>query len=1346
MTLRGLRSQMLTVIWLVSLTLWLAPVRAASVNPHTCMGAANCTANDTSIARAFAKQAPPECEVNTTISFELFADIATTATERYDLGVWVNVDGTSAQTGHICSVSDIDIPPGHADDGDKCGDIRSSDGTVTVDLGPVSVPCIDTDNDGFLDVDTCLSWDQNANTTCNGPGDIQPGTLSKCKCGRIKVTNIHVDKCHGVVCTASDQCHDAGTCDPNTGLCSNPTKTDGSACDDGNACTQTDTCQAGTCTGSNPVTCTASDQCHVPGICDPQTGLCSNPAKTDGSACNDGNACTQTDTCQSGTCTGSNPVTCTASDQCHDAGTCDPGSGQCSNPAKADGSGCNDGNACTLSDVCQAGVCTGLQPVICAASDQCHNAGTCDPVSGQCSNPAKPNGTTCNDGKVCTTGDTCQGGTCSGSGTLACDDGDPCTTDTCAEPGGCAHEQICPTSSLGKKVCHIDPATQEATGCTDTSSGSLAANPGETLEYQLTYTNGGPVASTDTTISDPVPNNTTFLSCSDNCTEPVPPTPGQSIVWNVGSVPASQSVTVTFRVRLDGTFSVGSHDITNTGTVTTAPQHGSTSSNEVTVNVIVNCSADCVSTSCTTATCDQDSGACVRTNLAAGTSCDSDSDRCNGVPTCDGNGTCRTDSPVVCPAPDECHTQGTCDPATGTCSNPVKADDSPCSSDGNDCTLDVCRNGVCSHPNAADGSACADDGLFCDGTESCSNGACVHSGDPCAGGADCSNVCNEAAKTCVVADGTPCTDDGVFCDGTESCSNGACVHSGDPCAGGADCSNVCNEAAKTCVVADGTPCTDDGVFCDGTESCSNGACVHSGDPCAGGPECDNLCNELAKNCQVADGTSCTDDGDVCTSDVCQGGACSHDAITPIQTTTESARAYGLMLTALGAKAIPETPDTGVVVNDTKHIEPGTIPADPLAHVELLPVDASSGSDATGSHASATATTAKVQLVDMGQKDADGNEIFVVEATLVKAQVTCAADSGTAGCSAAGSQLTDVKIAGQSYGTVTHRLDPVTVTVPGLGVVKVTLLEELRSGANAGIDLPDNGTNHADLTVNAIHVTVKLDPMLMAPDPIAEIVVSHAEGSVASGPACVESAHVSGRGLVAGVTLCQQNGKPCDQRVDDPSNQIVNSEIGTIDLPSTGGSKDTTLAHVGPVPDKQNSKTFTLLEADAATSHTDGTVNDDGAHSHTQTRVAQASLIDTKSAPSNPLIFAKAVETTCDSDTATASSAGATTLIGLTIGGQDVCESLGLSPSSPCPNDAVCCQPPPNTDACAALGISQLCDGLGLTITLNEQKGNTAGNPTDITVNGIHVTAHDPLPLNGDVKVSSSHCDAATPSR
>src|SRR5262249_42006364 len=175
------------------------------------------------------------------------------------------------------------------------------------------------------------------------------------------------------VCSALDQCHDAGTCDPASGTCSNPAKPNGSACTDGDACTQIDTCQAGACVGANPVACAALDQCHVAGVCDPTSGTCSNPSKVDGAACNDGNGCTQTATCQTGVCVGSNPVTCTALDQCHVAGVCDPASGICTHPNKADGTTCDDGNVCTQTDTCHAGYCIGGNPLVCTALDQCHD-------------------------------------------------------------------------------------------------------------------------------------------------------------------------------------------------------------------------------------------------------------------------------------------------------------------------------------------------------------------------------------------------------------------------------------------------------------------------------------------------------------------------------------------------------------------------------------------------------------------------------------------------------------------------------------------------------------------------------------------------------------------------------------------------------------------------------------------------------------------------------------------------------------------------------------------------------------------------------------------------------------
>ncbi|MFT3776509.1 MAG: thrombospondin type 3 repeat-containing protein [Minicystis sp.] len=172
-------------------------------------------------------------------------------------------------------------------------------------------------------------------------------------------------------CAPPGPCRQAGVCAPATGQCSYAPVANGTACDDGNACTQTDTCLNGACAGGNPITCAAADQCHAAGTCDPLTGQCSSAIVANGTACDDGNACTQTDTCQNGACTGASPITCAASDQCHAAGTCDPVTGQCSGPTLADGSACDDGHPCTVGDVCEAGACV---------SGALSTAGACAPI------------------------------------------------------------------------------------------------------------------------------------------------------------------------------------------------------------------------------------------------------------------------------------------------------------------------------------------------------------------------------------------------------------------------------------------------------------------------------------------------------------------------------------------------------------------------------------------------------------------------------------------------------------------------------------------------------------------------------------------------------------------------------------------------------------------------------------------------------------------------------------------------------------------------------------------------------------------------------------------------------
>ncbi|TMA49444.1 MAG: hypothetical protein E6J76_13240, partial [Deltaproteobacteria bacterium] len=343
-----------------------------------------------------------------------------------DLNEQCDLGAANGQPGSCCNANCTFASPSTAcDDGDPCTANDKCDGQGHCPVMSFTTAAC-TDNNACTTADTC----DNAGHCAGGPppncddsnvcttdtcdpatGCAHSNNTASCDDGNACTT---ADTCAGGSCVGGPppNCNDnnpctAEGCDPATG-CTHTTLADLTACEDGNLCTQSGACLGGTCVGSNPIVCTAQDQCHVIGLCNAQTGVCSNPAAPDGTSCSDGNACTQTDSCQSGSCNGSNPVVCAPPDQCHEAGVCDPATGTCSYAPKTDGTSCNDGNACTQSDSCQAGVCTGTNPVACTALDQCHDAGTCDTATGTCSNPNKADGSTCTDGNACTQTDSCQ--------------------------------------------------------------------------------------------------------------------------------------------------------------------------------------------------------------------------------------------------------------------------------------------------------------------------------------------------------------------------------------------------------------------------------------------------------------------------------------------------------------------------------------------------------------------------------------------------------------------------------------------------------------------------------------------------------------------------------------------------------------------------------------------------------------------------------------------------------------------------------------------------------------------------------------------------------------------------
>ncbi len=198
-------------------------------------------------------------------------------------------------------------------------------------------------------------------------------------------------------------------------------------CDDGDPCSSGETCATGVCGGGAPVTCDDGNPCTAD-ACQAPWGCVHTPA--DG-LCDDGNACTAGDACLQGSCQGLDPVTCDDGEACT-LDTCLPASG-CLHSAQD--VPCSDGNACTLNDGCVAGACVGTGQPDCSDGNPCTDD-LCQADAG-CMNP--PNVLPCDDGDACTLGDVCGGGLCAGPVTLDCDDDDACTDDACDGVQGCVH-------------------------------------------------------------------------------------------------------------------------------------------------------------------------------------------------------------------------------------------------------------------------------------------------------------------------------------------------------------------------------------------------------------------------------------------------------------------------------------------------------------------------------------------------------------------------------------------------------------------------------------------------------------------------------------------------------------------------------------------------------------------------------------------------------------------------------------------------------------------------------------------------------------------------------------------
>eukprot|EP01064_Diplonema_japonicum_P027625 TRINITY_DN401_c6_g1_i3.p1 TRINITY_DN401_c6_g1~~TRINITY_DN401_c6_g1_i3.p1 ORF type:complete len:2382 (+),score=700.28 TRINITY_DN401_c6_g1_i3:234-7379(+) len=769
---------------------------------------------------------------------------AATVEDKCAAGICVGVDkcmGKACTTNNECknAQGSCDINTGNCVFTNKPNDVPCDDGNAITS----SDKCTDGTCGG---VDLCASTSCVPSDECH-TAHCNPQTG---KCFELEKTNggdgsaVKCITCTNVVCTDLGECKKTSVCDPSTGICTNENMPDNTPCDDGNMDTVEDTCTAGVCTGVNKcanATCVAMDDCHDVGVCDKNTGVCSNPAlangavcdftgmpgtctqgvcgldcssymcsapsaqcmeavcdmtgckekKVTGKACDDNNPSTINDVCDDGVCTGTDmcaSVTCTASNTCHTS-ACNPATGKCVKTPVNSGNACDDGNRITVNDKCTTdGKCVGEElcaNVTCTQMDDCHKVGVCDHLTGQCSNPTKADGAQCDDNNADTINDKCTAGTCTGESRCK--------------------NVVCKAISQ----CHAVGTCNETTG--------LCSEP--------TKTDGATCDDGDTR-TDP-----------DTCTNGV--CTGQDRCLNVvcqGNDPCNVA-----------SCSMGTCVVTPRADGVACDNAGSMCDAGDCINKCANVSCVAPSQCHENGVCDPMTGTCSTVPKAQGTDCNdgniaTDPDTCDGAGKCTGPNICDN---VVCLPAGQCYENGVCDPTrvnheNGTCTTPWKADGIPCNDNDDDTFQDVCKSGECV------GVTCNIQVLWLFGTATCTFGqAAGGAGNGGYGWTPQGQIYTDSGcrgRFLVEATGEEVTCDNMSGDYQEcklktrmpyaNCLPSVPVC--QTCQPKDQCydAGVCDPATGICSnppVMDGTTC-DDGNATTTDDKCQNGVCVGIVDP------------------------------------------------------------------------------------------------------------------------------------------------------------------------------------------------------------------------------------------------------------------------------------------------------------------------------------------------------------------------------------------------------------------------------------------------------------------------------------------------------------------------------------
>ncbi len=503
--------------------------------------------------------------------------------------------------------------------------------------------------------------------------------------------------------------------------------------------------------------------------------------------------------------------TCDDDNACTDD-WCDPAEGCVhSNTGQKE---CMDGDACTIGDHCEEGVCIGT-PIDCDDDNPCTDD-ACDGLGGCI---FVDNDVACDDGDPCTVADQCSSGACAGvsvpcdceadadcaaleddnlcNGTLVCDLDNwpyhctvaPATVIACPEPEGPDAPCLAPSCDPETGACSVVPG-KNGVPCDDGNACTLADTCADGI-----------------CVGGPEPNCNDGNPCTDDACNPA-----------------------------EGCFFVDNDVPCNDGDVCT------------------------VSDQCAGGVC------------AGGPALDcDDGDACNGIESCDSGIGCVAGDPLACDDGNPCNGIESCVPATGCQAGPE-----PVCDDGDPCNgTESCQPGVGCKPGKA---LVCDDGDLCNGVETCVAGEGCKPGKAmvCNDNNPCTfDSCDPEDGCLFTANAADC-DDGNACTLGDHCEGGKCVNDGPvACDDGEVCTtDSCDPKVGCLFKVNAAPC-DDGDLCTTGDTCSLGECKGTGTlACDDNNPCTADSCEPESGCTFTPQEGDCDDGNACTEeDQCSGGSC-----------------------------------------------------------------------------------------------------------------------------------------------------------------------------------------------------------------------------------------------------------------------------------------------------------------------------------------------------------------------------------------------------------------------------------------------------------------------------------------